>query len=144
MKPRGFTLLEVILALTILAGAMAALGEISRMALRNAAEARDLARAQILADSKMAEIVALVAPPDAVENAPFASANEALDPAEPGWLYSVSQDTTDEPGLIAVRVTVARDMPAVQHPVKFSVARWVADPNYTYTPPTPENGSSGS
>jgi Tfp pilus assembly protein PilV len=138
-------LLEVILALAILAGAMAALGEVSRLALRNAAAARDLARAQHQADRKMAEILAQVASPDPVENAPFTSSNESLDPAEPGWLYSISTEATDETGLISVRVTVSRDMPEAQHPVKFSVVRWVPDPNYTYTPPTPTTTSgSGS
>ena len=138
----GFTLLEVILALAILAGAMAALGEISRLALRNAEAARDLARAQLLAESKMAEILSGVASPDTVENTTFESSNYALDPAEPAWLYSISSESTDEDGLISVRVTVTRDVPAGQHPVKFSLVRWVPDPNYVYTPPASSTSSS--
>ena len=43
-KRSGFTLLEVILAMTILAGAMAVLGEVGRLALKNASAAKDLAR----------------------------------------------------------------------------------------------------
>ena len=38
MRPQGFTLLEVILALALLAGAMAMLGELCRLGLRNAQE----------------------------------------------------------------------------------------------------------
>ncbi len=143
MKPRpGFTLLEVILALAILAGAMAALGEVSRLALRNAAAARDLARAQLLAESKMSEILSGVSSPSAVENTAFQSSDYALDPGEPAWLYSISSESTDEDGLISVRVTVTRQMPAGQHPVKFSLVHWVPDPNYVYTPPS--GNSSGS
>ena len=144
--PRGFTLLEVILALTILAGAMAVLGEVSRLALRNAAAARDLARAQLLAESKLAEIEAGITAPDPVENTPFDAATESLDPGEPAWLYSISQPSIEnaEDGVISVRVTVTRDLPAGQHPVKFSLVRWLPDPNYTYTPPTPDSGASTS
>ncbi len=103
-----------------------------------------MARAQLLADSKMAEIVSQATPPATVDKVPFDSSNEALDPAEPGWLYSISQETTDETGLISVRVTVTRDMPEGQHPIKFSVVRWVPDPSYTYTPPTSDTTSTPS
>ncbi|MGO9108286.1 MAG: prepilin-type N-terminal cleavage/methylation domain-containing protein [Thermoguttaceae bacterium] len=143
MKRPGFTLLEVILALTILAGAMAVLGEVSRLALRNASAARDLARAQLLAESKLAEILAGITSPDPVENTAFDRSSNSLDPSEPGWLYSISSESTDEDGLISVRVTVTRDIPAGQHPVKFSLVRWLPDPNYVYTPPA-SSSSTGS
>jgi len=140
----GFTLLEVILALAILAGAVAVLGEISRLALQNASSARDLARAQMLAESKLAEIEAGVTSTDSVEDTPFDSADEQLDAAESGWLYSIISKSTDEDGLISVKVTVTRDLPAVLHPIKFSLVRWMKDPNYTYTPPTSESGSTST
>ena len=128
---RGFTLLEVILALAILAGALAVLGEVSRLALRNAAAARDLARAQMLAESKLAEIASGITSPDPIDGATFDTTLESLDPSEPAWLYSISRDSTDEEGLISVRVTVTRDLPPGQNPVKFSLVRWLPDPNYT-------------
>jgi len=135
-------LLEVILALAILAGALAILGEVSRLALQNASAARDLARAQLLAESKLAEILAGITSPDPVENTPFDSSGNSLDPSEPAWLYSISSESTDEEGLISVRVTVTRDIPAGQHPVKFSLVRWLPDPNYVYTPPSSNSSSS--
>ena len=55
---RAFSLLEVILALAILAGAVAVFSELSRGALENAGTARDLARAELLCESKLAEIAA--------------------------------------------------------------------------------------
>jgi general secretion pathway protein I len=141
-KPAAFTLLEVILALSILAGAMAVLGQICRVALRNAKDARDLSRASQLAQSKMAEITSGITPAESVDDAKFDAANEAFDPAEPGWRYSIKTDACDETGLIKVGVTVTRDLPDAQHPVKFSLTTWLPDPNYTYTPPAPSSGST--
>ena len=123
---------------------MAVLGEIARVALRNAEASRDLARAQILAESKMAEVESGITPTQAVEDATFDATDNALDPADPGWHYSISTDSTDETGLLAVRVTVTRNLPEVQHPVKYSLVRWLPDPNYTYTPPAPDSASSST
>jgi hypothetical protein len=63
--------LEVILALTLLAGAVVVLGEVGRLALRNAKMARDLARAQLLCETKLAEVVSGIAPASAIDNASF-------------------------------------------------------------------------
>ena len=54
----GFTLLEIILALAILAGSLAALGEVMRLADQNASLTEDETQAQILAASVMDELVA--------------------------------------------------------------------------------------
>ena len=125
MKPRGFSLLEVILALAILTGAIAVLGELARLGLRNARIARDMTYAQLLCESKLAEILAGITPPEPIRNAPF----ELLDdPAELGWLYSIDLAPLEEEGLLAVRVTVAQDLPPEQHPVKLSLVRWIVDP----------------
>ena len=53
----AFSLLEVILALSILAGAVAVLGELLRTGVRNAQTARDLTRAQMLCEEIEAEVV---------------------------------------------------------------------------------------
>jgi len=53
---RGFTLLEVMVALAILAGAMLAVSEIVSGALRNHVRARELEVATLLARGKMAEL----------------------------------------------------------------------------------------
>ncbi len=87
MKRAGFSLLEVILAIAIFAGAIAVLGEVSRLALRNAATARDLAQAQLLGETKLAEIASGITPPDPVEKTPFTSSSQSADPDESAWLY---------------------------------------------------------
>jgi type II secretion system protein I len=145
MKRDGFSLLEVILALAIFGGAMAVLGEAGRLALNNAKGAREIARAQLLCESKLAEIVTGVIPPDPVDKTPFDdSTTESIDPNEPAWVYSIESEQTDETGLISVRVTVTRDVPVEQHPVQFALVRWMADPNYTYTPPSSNSTTSST
>jgi len=132
MRKAGFSLLEVILALAILAGSIAVLGESSRLALKNAEVARDLAHAQLLCESKLAEFTTGITTVQAVGSTAFdATTTASIDPSEPAWMYSVETQTTDEEGLIAVRVTVTRNLPAAKHPVTFALVRWLPDPNYT-------------
>ncbi len=53
----AFSLLEVVLALAILAGALAALGEVMRLGDENATAAAAEAQAEMLAESVMSEIL---------------------------------------------------------------------------------------
>jgi prepilin-type N-terminal cleavage/methylation domain-containing protein len=139
----GFSLLEVILALAVLGGAVVVLGEVNRLSLKNAAAARDLSQAQILCESKLTEIVTgITSPTTAVDKASFDSTTEALAADDPHWVYSIDSQTPNEPGLIAVRVTVTKNLPAAQNPVSFSLVRWMADPNYT--DPSSSSGTSNS
>jgi general secretion pathway protein I len=143
MRKAGFSLLEVILALAILGGSIAVLGESSRLALKNAEIARDLAHAQLLCESKMAEITTGLTQAQQVSNAPFdATMTASLDPGDVGWLYSVETQTTDAEGLITVRVTVTRNLPAAKHPVSFALVRWMPDPNATSSSETSDGNSS--
>jgi general secretion pathway protein I len=131
MKKAGFTLLEVILALAILGGAIAVLGEISRMALRNAAITRDLAHAQMLCETVMANIVTGIIPAEATESTPIdETMTDSIDPDET-WNYTIEINDTDEPGLISARVTVTHNAATDKHPLQFALVRWVPDPNAT-------------
>jgi len=55
-RQAGFTLLEVMVAMALLAGAMAALSDLAGSALRNHEAARDLNAATLLARARMAEL----------------------------------------------------------------------------------------
>jgi general secretion pathway protein I len=144
-KKAGFTLLEVILALAILAGSIAVLGEASRMALRNAGLARDMAHAQMLCESVLAQIVIGVTPAESTDKTPFdETITDSVEPDEAPWVYTIEVGDTDEPGLISARVTVTRDMPPERHPVQFSLVRWLPDPNATSTSQNSQSGTSGS
>ncbi len=121
-KIRGFSLLEVILAIAILAGAIAVLGEVARLGMRNASRARDLAQAQLLCESKLAEILAGIEPAESVEGVSFETG------LSPEWLYSIETAVVDPAGLLEVRVTVEQDLPPEKQPVRCALVRWMVDP----------------
>jgi len=118
---RAFTLLEVILALSILVVAMAVLGELLRGGLSSARRARDLSRATLLCEGKLAEVTAMAS---MVAPQPVAS---AVFETEYGgdWLYSIEVEETASIEVLAVRVTVMRDQPNERNPVSCSLVRYV-------------------
>jgi len=71
--PAGFTLLEVMVALAILAAALMAVADLSGGALRNFAYARDLSDATLLARARLAELE------ERFEDSGFRDADETLD-----------------------------------------------------------------
>lgn len=115
----AFTLVEIILALAIFAGAIAVLGELMRLSLRNAETARDVTHAQFLGESILTEIASGAVPAVAVSDAPCGT--------EIDWRYSVELLPTDTQGLVAVRVVVYR--PELTHAAsRFELVRWIEDP----------------
>jgi general secretion pathway protein I len=136
----GFSLLEVILALAIMAGAMVVLGELARQGLRYAERARDVTQALILCESKLAEYASTVSQASG-------SVATALDGGDMGnsqsWRSEVNVTTPGTQGLLAVQVTVTKvsDDP---HPVSVTLTRWMIDPNATFTEQTSEDESNSS
>lgn len=122
--PSGFSLLEVILALAILCGAIATLGELSRLGMRSAERARDMTQAQLLCESKLAEITAGLTPAESEQDVPLETTD---DETETEWLYSVEVTPLDDEGLMEVRVTVTKDLPPEKRPVEFPLVRWMVD-----------------
>jgi len=120
------SLLEVMLALAILGGAVAVIGELTRSAARDAEEARALTTAQLLCEAKMNEIVSRLLPAQAVFDVPIESL-ETLD--SPGsWSYSILVEQVGQSGLLSVSVTVAQAAESVPRPVQFTLTRWMVDP----------------
>ena len=124
----GLTLLEVILALAILAGALAVLGELAGRSMRNAEVARATSEAQLLCETKLAEIAAALTPPEPTPDTPWQGASELEIETSDEWRYSVEVESTDLDGLLAVRVTVTQDRPPEKKPVSVSLVRWIPDP----------------
>jgi len=123
----AFTLLEIVLALAILAGALAALGEVMRSADENAARARDETQAQIIAASILDELVSGARILDSIERAEY-------DPTmDPPWFYSIIIEPTAYDALIAVRVLVEQQTDVRSRPIRFELVRWLPNPNYTPT-----------
>lgn len=130
----AFSLLEVILALAILAGAIAALGEVMRLGDQNAGLARDESEAEMLANSVMSELVAGSRQVQAVSSETFDTS------ASPAWTYSITVDATDYDALVAVRVSVAQQLAAELHPAHCDLVRWL--PNPDYVPPNADQQST--
>ena len=132
----GYSLLEVVLALAILAGAFAALGEVMRLGDRNAEQARDTTQAELLADSVMSE---LVAGARALGNV-TGQFNLAT---EPPWVYTIAIEPTEYVELVAVRVSVTQDSAPELDPARCDVVRWLPNPDYLPVETTDESAASG-
>ncbi len=131
-RRRGFSLLEAILAMTILTSAIVVLGELVRMGSRHAALARDVTQAQFLCESTLNEIAAgLSGGATATTDAPI---DASLAGGNPNWVYSVAVGALEVPGLIAVQVTVRKNEPANKRPASYSLTRWMKDPAVTLVP----------
>ena len=120
---RGLSLLEVMLALAILGGALAAIGELMRIGARNAEIARDMTTAQLLCESTMAEIQLGFLPVQA------AGPVQVTDPEyQQEWMYSIVVEPIDQEGLTSVWVQVEQNPEIFSRPVSFALTRWMIDP----------------
>lgn len=128
-KPRrrrgGLSLLEVLLAIAILGGAMVVISQLLNLGYRSAIEARLRTEAALLCDTKMAELAAGVIPLSG-------STGEVIE-ENPNWNYSVSVENASQVGLLAVTVTVAQNNAANQSPMSLSIVRLLPDPDYDPT-----------
>jgi type II secretory pathway pseudopilin PulG len=138
MKKRGITLFEVLLAIAILGGAMVAIGEMMRTGSRSAIEAREVTRAQLYAETIIAEIAAGILPSQASSQQPH--------PTDPDWLYTVESDSSSQSGLLMIRVTMQQaNLPPNKRPLNFSLVRWMIDPSIDLADPAlTGSGSSTS
>lgn len=116
----AFTLLEVILALAILVGSLAIIGELTDQGLVGARRAATLAEAQLICESKLAEVAAGLLPATAVGPVPLET--------DPAWNYTIMVVPQLDAGLISVQVTVAENLPSEQRPTDFTLVRWMIDP----------------
>jgi type II secretion system protein I len=114
-RSRGLSLLEVILALAILGISMAAIGQLFFLGARSATQATLRNEANILADTKMAELVAGILEPQSTGQTGIAEA--------PGWVYSIKIDDGDQPGLKVATVIV--QTVGEQVPVSLSITRFI-------------------
>lgn len=117
---RGLSLVEVVLAMAILAASMVTLSQLVNLGLRSAGEARDLTRGQLLAETVMSEIAAGITPADSVQQV-------ALD-MEPGWLVSIDVAPAMQNGILQVVVITERDTES-ENAARFELSRWIRDPS---------------
>ncbi|MDP6444735.1 MAG: hypothetical protein QF805_13155 [Pirellulaceae bacterium] len=115
----GLSLMEVMISIAVLGGAIATIGELIRVGTISAERARDLTTAQLHAESKMAEIAAGVYPMSHV-----AEAELEIDPE---WLFSVQVEQIDTNGLSSVIVWVRKNVPEEYRPASYTLTRWILD-----------------
>ena len=117
------TLLEVILAIAILGGSLAMLGELVRVA--HARRGAHPVTAQLLAESLVAEITAGISQPEPTEGVIDNYGGFA-------WAYSVQVEQVDQQGLLAVAVMVRENMDPSQQPTSYTLVHWMIDPQVEY------------
>ncbi len=117
---RALTLLEVVLALAILAGAFATLSQLVGLGMRAAGDSRDLTTAQLLAESTLSEIAAGILPTEMLNRVPVDT--------NPGWLVSTMIDNTPHQGILRITVIIERDSESYRS-IQYQLSRWIRDPN---------------
>ncbi len=119
---RGLSLLEVILSIAILGGAMVVIGQLFNLGYRSARQARLRNDANILCDSKMAELAAGVIETTSTGGQPIIE--------NPDWNYSVDVQPSQQLGLLSATVTVEQNPDVAAFPISMSIVRFVPDPDY--------------
>ena len=98
-KRSGLTLLEVVLALAILAIAFGILAQLSGLGMRAAREARQLTRGQIYCESIMAEMTSGATAP---------TQTQGNVPDDPNWTFETALEPADVNGMVRLIVIVQR------------------------------------
>jgi type II secretory pathway pseudopilin PulG len=119
------SLLEVVLALAILAMSAGILATITRTATDNGLIAHRLATAQILAESKMAEVVTGAIPLDGA-----GGWMPITDTVPQGtWYYQLQTEAAARKDMIGVRLSVSDQAGVDENKEVFYIVRWMIDPN---------------
>ena len=129
MNRRGFSLLEILLALAILGGSLAVLSQIVGTGSDAARSAKELAMARLLCQSKLAEVLvsATSVMPAMVPSTPVPSPDSESDTV---FNFAVDVAPAAMDGLLAIRVSVEAvnsegDGPSLAN---YSITRWILDP----------------
>ena len=131
----GISLLEVVLALSILAVAAAYLAQSTHLASENAIRAQTLTQAELVAESVMNQIVAGLLPAQPTGWTPFAPPNPlgagALAASHAQWLYQIQNVGSEMPGMVGVQVGVVQARPGreLTGQPDLYINRWIIDPS---------------
>lgn len=120
----GLSLLEVVLALSILGIAVGILSTILQQSADNGLRARRMTQAQMVCESKMAEAMAGALPLQSTQWTPVASVDSST------WYYSLEVIQAEQPNLIGVVIQVNDElaMTESQRPLS-KLVEWIIDPS---------------
>lgn len=117
---QGFSLLEVLLATSILIGSAIVLVELVTIGNRHASSARELSKSQLICESKLNEILAHAAPVAQVRPTPSEE--------DPRWVVWIDLVPTVHEGLVALEVNAAYEPTPKKQRSRCTLVRWVRDP----------------
>ncbi|MEY4565690.1 MAG: hypothetical protein RLY14_660 [Planctomycetota bacterium] len=134
----ALSLLEVVLALAILGAAGAMLAQSMQVATDAGLQARDQAVAELLAESKMSEVIAGAFPPN--QSTDWMPVVTTVDPGK--WYFRIQSQPALVQGMLMIQVQITDD-PQMQkeRPLQFILTRWMIDPSLGLDTP-PEDDSS--
>ena len=118
VRREGFSLMEVILAMSILLGGVVVLGRLASIGAKHARTAEDLAAAQLLCEARITEILAGIAPAETLE--------EELLPLEQPGVVALSVTVTRAPEDLAGLATAPTEE---KKEVSVTLVRWMLDPS---------------
>lgn len=135
---KALSLLEVVLALSILAISAGILASITRTASDNGLMGHRLATSQILAESKMAEVLV-----GAIPVQTGTSWTQITDPVPSGvWYYQVTTSPAASQDLIGVRLAITDQQGLDDNAELFYVVRLIIDPSLGLdNPPSTSSGT---
>ena len=117
---QALTLLEVMLAIAILGTSLAVVGELVRIGVTGSLRSRDLTRAQMYAESKLAEIATGIMPVQSMPPTPYET--------DPAFIYLVDVQPGLLEGILQVLLHVVNYVAQGGEPVYFELYRWIVDP----------------
>lgn len=134
-RRRGFSLLEVLLATSILIGSAIVLLELATIGNHHASSACNLSQSQLICQTKLNEILARAVPAEAVR--PTALEDN------PQWVYWVDLRPVSQSDLVALEVSAAYQPTPQKQSARFTLVRWVRDPRSQVNPgsqkPSPDS-----
>jgi Tfp pilus assembly protein PilV len=135
-RRHGFSLLEVLLATSILIGSAIVLVELVTIGNRHASNARELSKSQLMCESKLNEILAHAAPVAQVRPMPSEQ--------DPHWVVWVDLIPTTHEGLVALEVNAAYEPTPKKQRSRCTLVRWVRDPKGATNAPPQAPASDGA
>jgi len=120
---RGITLYEVVLALAIFSGSIAAISQGIATGTRAALQSRLRSQAILLSESKMAEVLCGAVPPVSTNDAPF------IEPGLDGWRWKLQMGPGPRTGVLRMEVLVTCQRVHESVDASYSLVRLVRDPN---------------